>query len=196
MLMYCSLVRFLIDVFVSFIFRIKICGIENIPDNRGCILCANHISNFDPIILRVKVKHEIRFVAKKELFSSIFLSWTLRAFGAIPVDRDKNDLQAYKSAVKTLKDKKILGIFIQGTRSKMTENENINLDGVKNGAAMFALKTNSPVIPVAIHANYKLFSLVKIIIGQPIYFDAPQKITHEILDNTSSLIVTKIEGLK
>lgn len=194
--MFRSLFRFLIDIFVSSIFNIKIYGIENIPDNGGCVLCANHINNFDPIILSVKVKREIHFLAKKELFSSIFLSWTLRAFGAIPVDRNKNDLQAYKSAVKTLKDKKILGIFIQGTRIKMAENENMNLEGVKNGAAMFALKTSSPVIPVAIHANYKLFSLAKIIIGRPIYLDTPQRITHEILDNTSSLIVAKIEELK
>lgn len=193
--MFCAIISFLINIFISFIFRIGIYGIENIPDNTGAILCANHLSNFDPIILRIKIKREIDFMAKKELFNNKFLAYTLKKFGAIPVDRNKNDLESYKSAIKILENKKILGIFIQGTRNK-NKNKNIDFDGAKNGAAMFALKTNLPVIPVTIQANYKLFSLVKINIGKPIYFPESKKITRDILSQTTSIIIKKIQDLK
>ena len=187
-----AIISFVINIFISFLFRIKIYGMENIPDDTGFVLCVNHLSNFDPIILRIKIKHEINFMAKKELFNNKFLAYILKMFGAVPVDRNKNDLMAYKSAIKILKNKKALGMFIQGTRNK---DKNMDFESAKNGAAMFALKTNSPVIPVAIKANYKLFSSVKINIGEPIYFGESKKITHDLLNQTTSIIAKKIQDL-
>ena len=61
---------------------------------------------------------------------------------------------------------------------------------------MFAIKTGSPIVPVAIKSNFKLFSVVEINIGKPIYFDLDKKkIDHEILNNATSRITDQIKFL-
>ena len=37
-------------------YKIKYEGIENIPTDRGFILCSNHVTMFDPILVAVRVK--------------------------------------------------------------------------------------------------------------------------------------------
>ena len=119
-------------------FFIKVDGRENIPQNGPVILCVNHTSNFDPLVLRTQIKREINFLAKKECFENKIIAFLLKKFNAIPVDRNKNDLSAYKNTMRKLKDKEVIGIFIQGTRKKDN-----NFDQAKNGAAMFAIKSNT-----------------------------------------------------
>ena len=127
-------------------------------------------------------------MAKKELFSNKLFSYTLKKFGVFPVDRSKNDLDAYREAIKILKNGKVLGIFIQGTRAQ-------NVDAAKNGAAMFAIKAGVSVIPVGINASYKFFSEVKINIGQPISFQKPSKINQETLEPITTKILCAIKNL-
>lgn len=186
-LYYCIL-NFLVNLFISILFRIKISGLENITSDGPIILCANHLSNFDPLVLRLKVPRTINFMGKKELFANKLFSYTLKKFSVFPVDRSKNDLQAYKTAMKILKDKKILGIFVQGTRNK-------NIEGAKDGAAMFAIKTQTPIIPIGIIASYKPFSVVQINIGKPIRFDKIQKINQESLHPLTLQITNQIKNL-
>ena len=127
-------------------------------------------------------------MAKKELFANRFFAYTFKKFGVFPVDRNKNDLQAYKTAIKILKNNEVLGIFVQGTRKK-------NLDGAKDGAAMFAIKTNLPIVPININANYKFFSTVKINIGKPIYLPTPQKLNQDSLHQATLIITNAIKNL-
>ena len=184
------IINFLVNLFIKLIFRIKIDGSENILSG-PLILCVNHNSNFDPLVLRIKIKREINFLAKKELFDNKILGFLLKKFNVISVDRNKNDLNAYKQVIKNLKNGKLIGIFIEGTRKK-----NHDLAQAKNGAAMFAIKTGSPIVPVAIKSNFKLFSVVEINIGKPIYFDLDKKkIDHEILNNATSRITDQIKSL-
>ncbi len=184
------IINFLVNLFIKLIFRIKVWGSENILSG-PLILCINHSSNFDPLVLRTEIKREINFLAKKELFNNKILGFLLKKFGVIPVDRNKNDLTAYKQVIKNLRNGKLIGIFIEGTRK-----QNHDLAQAKNGAAMFAIKTSSPIIPVAIKSNFKLFSVVEINIGKPIYFDLDKKkIDHEILNNATLEITNQIKLL-
>lgn len=186
--MYYYVLNFLVNLFVSFIFRIKINGLENIPSNGEIILCANHLSNFDPLVLRLKIRRTINFMGKKELFANRLFSYTLKKFSVFPVDRSKNDLQAYKTAMKVLKDEGALGIFVQGTRNK-------NIEGAKDGATMFAMKTGAPIIPIGISSKYKIFSTVLINIGKPIRFEKPEKINQDVLQKATLEITKEIKNL-
>ena len=187
-----AIINFSVNTFIKSIFFIKVYGHENIPQNGPVVLCANHTSNFDPLVLRTQVKREINFLAKKELFQNKLLAFILNRFSVIAVDRDKNDLTAYKNVMHKLKNKEVIGIFLQGTRNK--END---LERAKNGAAMFAIKSNAPVIPIAIKSDFKLFSQVIINIGQPINFNNSntKKLNHEILNQATTKITNQIKFL-
>lgn len=187
-----AIVNFFINTLIKNMFFIKVDGRENIPQNGPVILCVNHTSNFDPLVLRTQIKREINFLAKKECFENKIIAFLLKKFNAIPVDRNKNDLSAYKNTMRKLKDKEVIGIFIQGTRKKDN-----NFDQAKNGAAMFAIKSNTPIVPVAIKSNFKLFSKVMINIGKPIYFNNldTKKFNREILNQATEKITNQIKLL-
>lgn len=142
------------------LYKIEIKGNADLPKEGSYVMASNHIHNFDPVLLAcILKKREIHYLGKKELFKHKFFANIFDKVGVIPVDRNKNDINAIKKALKALKSGEILGIFPQGTRVNSDEE-----NSAKAGMGMFALKTNSPVIPVRIEGNYKLFSKIKITI--------------------------------
>jgi 1-acyl-sn-glycerol-3-phosphate acyltransferase len=102
-------------------------------------------------------------MAKEELFRVPLLSQLIRALGAFPVRRGGGDRQAIKTAMQLLKEKRAVCIFPEGTRSKTGELGHFHL-----GAALIALKTRSPIVPVAIVGPYRLFRPIRVIFGEPI----------------------------
>ena len=131
-----------------------------------CIVCSNHQSNNDVIALGMALyKLKPVFMAKKELFENKLLSWLLRKFNPIPVDRKNPGTGPFKKVIQALKENKVFAIFIQGTRKK-----ELLYDDAKNGVALFVVKGESPVIPIHINATFKLFSKIEIYIGEPIHF--------------------------
>lgn len=150
-------------VFCGVVHPVRVTGKENLPEEGGFMLCANHISFLDPVVTVLYVKRHIRFMGKKELFKNRIVAGVLDAVGAFPVDRGHADLAAVREAIKTLKDGKCLGIFPQGTRS--AGNERTEMHG---GAALIVQRTGSPVIPMYIDGPYKFFRRTDVRIGSPI----------------------------
>lgn len=182
----------LVGMFTKLLFRIKVNGIENIPAEGGCVLCSNHISNWDPVVLQIIMKRHIYYMSKDELFHVFFVGFILRKIGAIPVKRTGADLTAIKLAFKTINSGRILGIFPTGQREKKKgEGE------VKGGVGLIAGKTKAPVVPVHITANFKLFSKVIINIGKPEVF-APaegEKLSADVAQRLSDEIYKRIKDL-
>ncbi|MEG2295473.1 MAG: lysophospholipid acyltransferase family protein, partial [Oscillospiraceae bacterium] len=57
-------------LYFKFMFRVEFEGVENIPKGGGYILASNHRHNFDPILLSLKLKKQIFYLAKMELFDT------------------------------------------------------------------------------------------------------------------------------
>ncbi len=157
---------------VGFLFRIRVTGRENEPDKGGFIVCANHISATDAVVLCYAFrKHQVRFMAKKELFKIPLLSGLIRVLGAFPIDRGGNDVGAIKTAVSMVKEGKCMGIFPQGHRYP---GENPRETATKNGAALICTRAEADVIPVYIQKKnntHKLFRKTNVIIGEKIPFE-------------------------
>ena len=98
-------------------FGYKVIGRENIPEG-GCVICPNHSDVIDPPLVAAAMgnSHRIRLMAKKELFSGKFFGGLITWLGAFPVDRDRADITAIKTALQAVKDGRKLIIFPQGTR--------------------------------------------------------------------------------
>lgn len=157
----CSILRFILNVF----YKIEIIGQENIPNEGKYILIANHKHYFDPLFMIGSIKNRrIIPVAKQELFNIPVLKSILNKLEVIPINRSNPSISTVKSILNQLKNGRILGIFPEGTRCK-------DLNGflpAKPGVALFSIKSKSDIIPMSIITNYRLFSKVRIIIGQPI----------------------------
>ena len=185
--------RFVVNIVFKIIFRFDIEGRENIPEKGRIVLCSNHISVLDPIMLAIAIPRPIIFMAKKELFKNKVLAKLIYSLGAFPVDREGHDLSSIKMSLRTLKEEKILGIFPEGTRVRQ-----MNLDNVKPGVSLISIKSKSPVVPVYIESKYKLFNKVVIKIGEPIYFNDyfGKKLTNEDYKDISVDIMQSIYSLK
>ncbi|MBQ8133938.1 MAG: 1-acyl-sn-glycerol-3-phosphate acyltransferase [Clostridia bacterium] len=158
--------RLLLIPIFKLLFFYKVNGKENVPDEGSYIICSNHMSNYDPVLLAITQKRQINYMAKAELFKNPFFGWIIRHLGAFPVHRGAGDGKAINEAENVLKEGKILGIFIEGTRSKTGE-----FLRPKSGAAIIAQKMNVPVIPVCITPKNKkitIFQRVTISWGRPI----------------------------
>lgn len=142
---------------------VKFVNEENIPAEGAFILCANHISFRDPIYMVLKLKRQINFMAKVELFKIRIVAAVLREVGAFPVDRGKADMSAMRTAFRILKEGGGLGIFPQGTRS--ADNEQTKMHG---GTALIAQRSGATVIPAYVDGPYKWFRKTEIRFGKPV----------------------------
>ncbi len=121
---------------------------ENMPTNGKVIVCCNHIGLSDPVRLAFSQHRQIYYMAKSELFENKPLGLLLRLLGAFPVQRGRGDKQAINRAKELLDEGQVLGLFIEGTRSK---------DGnplqPKAGVVMIAHNYHAPILPCCITAK-------------------------------------------
>ena len=168
-----GILYFLLSGIVGLVFRIKVVGRENEPDEGGFVVCANHISATDPIMICYSFKkHQIRYMAKKELFKIPLLRGFFKSLGAFPVDRGGNDVGAIKTAIKEVAEGRCVGIFPQGHRYP---GEDPRTTKTKNGAALITTKAHSDVVPAYIWRKNKAggaFRRTYVIIGEKIDFEA------------------------
>ncbi|MGN1418579.1 MAG: lysophospholipid acyltransferase family protein [Acutalibacteraceae bacterium] len=129
-------------------FDITCVGEENIPENGGFVLAANHLSFFDPVMLVAFCPRTCHFMAKSDLFEKPFLGSLIKSMNAFPVKRGISDKRALSFAEKIINNGWVLGIFPEGTRSK-----DFRPQQAKNGVAYLARKTKADVLPVSIHRS-------------------------------------------
>ncbi len=153
------------------LFGIKIIGKENIPDEGGVLICSNHIGMRDPVLLAAAYPRQVRFLAKKELFSVPVIRGIITAWGAIRLDRSTTDVGALKKAEEMIRFRQTVSIFPQGHRNPSTP---IGETEFKRGASFIVSHTGCPVLPVYIQTKnqkYGWFPRVKIYIGKLITHD-------------------------
>lgn len=179
-------------VLFSLVYRIEIEGKEHLPERGKAIVSPNHFSMMDPIIIGAFLPRKVNFMAKEELFSNKLFALILNKLGVFPVKRGGADIGAIRTALRILNNGDIFCIFPEGTRSKTGE-----ILKAKPGAAMIAIRARSPIIPIAIIGDYKLFSKVKIIIDKPIYLSDyyDKKVSTDEYRELSQEILNTIRGL-
>ena len=180
------------------LYRIKIVGKENEPPEGPFIVCANHISYQDVAILAASLKHQVRFLAKAELFKIPIFGRFIRACGAYPVERGKGDVGSIKNTLKLIEEGEVVGIYPQGHRYGGIHPADSD---VKGGIGFILTKKRVPVLPVAIQTkNFKvrLFRKTKVIIGKPIMFDEFPEVSgkrNDLYNEISSAVFSNICGL-
>lgn len=182
--------RGLLRMFYAVVFRFKAIGLENIPAEGPVVLCSNHISNFDPPTVGIKVPRKVHYMAKAELFDIPVFGPLIRGLGAFPVKRGGVSKDAIRSAIALLENGGVMGIFPEGSRKAPA--------GMgKKGAAMIAMRSKATVIPVAVIGSYKPFRRMVIRYGQPIDMtafiqdsssDVLERVTDEIMANIREMV--------
>ena len=164
-----TVVYYLGRALLSVLFPATVEGLDRLPRN-GVLLCPNHSSNWDPILiaLRLPVNYRLHIMAKVDLFKNPILAWILRRLGAFPVSRGSSDIQSVKTAMQAIRSGDNLLIFPEGT----TIHNGIGyVDGLpahaKGGVAVIGVRTGATLVPVFVDGPKKPFHRTRIIFGEP-----------------------------
>ncbi|MDQ1376404.1 MAG: 1-acyl-sn-glycerol-3-phosphate acyltransferase [Acidimicrobiaceae bacterium] len=172
------LLKVILTPLLRFFYRVKVEGMENVPQDGPVILASNHVSFCDSIFLPLVLRRRITFVAKAEYFEDPKTAWFFRAVGQIPIKRGGGSAsqRALASAKEILDGGGVFGIYPEGTRSP-----DGRLYKGHTGVARLALACRCPVLSVAMvgtrqaqpigQVKPRLFMPIKVRFSAPMYFD-------------------------
>lgn len=140
------LARTVVNFLLSIAFHIEYEGLYNIPQNgKGYIMAGNHTSYLDPVVLALRIKPWVRYMAKEELMRISGLQWLFRWLGIVPVSRGTGDLSVIEHCAQLTREGYVLGIFPEGTRFPPGQPGK-----PKSGMALIAKMTQADVLPCAV----------------------------------------------
>jgi len=196
------LMRFLVWMLIHTIYRVRVTGMNNIPDEGPVIVASNHVSFADPLILGGMIRRPVRFVMYYKIYKIPVLNFIFRTGKAIPIaGRSENPEileNAYRRMHEVLEEGDVLGIFPEG---KITADGELN--EFKRGIDKIIAQQPVPVVPVALcnmwgslfsrrdplhkRRPYKFWSLIELRIGKAI---PPEEVSAERLQQE----VQKLRG--
>ena len=147
-----DLSRFFSRILIRIFFRGRWSGEENLPCTGGALVCSNHQSAIDPILVGAGVPRRMNYLARESLFRFKPFAWLIRCYNAIPIQREGIGIGGLKETLKRLKRGGMVLIFPEGTRTS---------DGsilpVKPGFCALVRRGKVPIIPVAMHGAFEAF---------------------------------------
>lgn len=175
--MFYGLIKAILTPVFRVFYRVKITGLENVPQTGPVILASNHQAFCDSLFIPYAVKRRVTYVAKAEYFESWKTRWFFRGVGQIPMHRQGGEAAAKSlgEAGELLANGGCLGIYPEGTRPP-----DERLHRGRTGVARLALAACCPVVPIGIKGTRAVqpigarfmrpFKPVEIIFGEPIDF--------------------------
>jgi long-chain acyl-CoA synthetase len=188
--------------------RIDVEGMDNIPRQGGYLLCSNHQSFIDPVILLAVVPLRLILrmfaVGTSEIFGTGFMLRLARIMRTVVVDPDANLIPAMRAGAFGLRHGFGLVLYPEGERS---------IDGApktfKKGAAILSIHLQVPIVPIAIDGIYESwprgksfqkFAPIKIKIGEPMLpppeAEASEEAYAEFTAELKARVVEMWEGLR
>ncbi len=172
-------------LFAVVVFRYRSSRRDWIPETGGGLVCSNHQSYFDPVVVGVCSNRRMNYLARKTLFRFLPFRWLISYLDAIPIDRDGMGLSGIKETLRRLKRGELVLIFPEGTRTRDGE-----MGSLKPGFISVARRSRVPLIPVAMDGAYQAWprggkfprpSRVCVVFGEPLTPDEISELEDEQL---------------
>jgi len=150
------LMRFLSWVFVNIMYRIKVRGLENIPDHGAALIVCNHVSFMDALVIGGSVRRPVRFVMDHNIFRIPIMGFIFRTAHAIPIAPAREDPAALDRAFDRidaeLADGEVVCIFPEGKLTRDGE-----MSEFKRGIERILERRPVPVVPMALRGLWGSF---------------------------------------
>ena len=192
-------VTFIIKLLLKIFCKVEGAQLESVPHKGPLILVINHINFLEvPLIYTLLLPRKVCGIIKKETWNSWFVGMLAKEWEAIPVNRETPGISTFKEAGKALKEKKILCIAPEGTRS----GTGVLVKG-HPGVAFFALQNRVPILIVA-HYGVENFwynikrlkrTRVNFIVGKPFTLASEMKITKNVYQEMTDQIMARMASM-
>ena len=166
-------VRLLGTVCLAPFFRVEARGLEHLPDAGAFVLLAKHQRWEDIPLLGLSVPKPLYYVAKAELFRSVFSRWLLSAMGGIPLNRERplESRRSLRRIIEHLRGGEGVVVFPEGTYYPA------RMGPPRTGLVRMVLsKTSPPFVPVGIRYRKGFRTGVEIRFGRPVQPESSREV--------------------
>lgn len=178
------LLRFLTWLAMRVMYRLRIEGVENVPEEGPALIVANHVSFVDAFLVGAAIHRPTRFVMYYKIYRLPVLNWLFRWARAIPIAGKKEDEatmeRAFAEVKKSLDAGEIVGIFPEGMITYTGE-----MNPFRPGVERILAASPVPVVPVALRGLWgswfsrsdgramvklpkRFWSKVEVVVGHPL----------------------------
>jgi 1-acyl-sn-glycerol-3-phosphate acyltransferase len=135
---------------------VRVKGMENLLSQPVAVCASNHTSYMDTPVIFSALPFQFRILAKKELWPIAFIGWYLDRSGQIPIDtaNPHATMSSLAVGVKALRKGMPLFVFPEGGRT-----ENGGLKPFLSGAAYLAIRSQTPLVPIALSGVFDLLPI-------------------------------------
>jgi len=166
----------LIYLFALDRFNLKTRGLENLPEKGPYLICSNHQSYVDPLVMAAALPWRLFrnsfALGTSDIFGHGFMRRLAGWLRVVVLDPDANLIPAMRAGAFGLSHGLILVLYPEGERTD---------DGTprlfRKGAAILSIHAQAPIVPVAIegfyeawprHKKFPRFNDLQLVFGKPI----------------------------
>jgi 1-acyl-sn-glycerol-3-phosphate acyltransferase len=170
-------------LFGTALYRLRWQGSEHYPATGGALICSNHQSYLDPVLVGLTCSRRMNYLARDTLFKNPVLAPLIRFLDAIPIDREGGGLAGLKETLRRLKAEEQVLIFPEGTRTQDGE-----VLPLKPGFCSVTRRSKVPLVPVGLDGAYQAWprtarlprlGRIAIVVGEPMSPDLIASLTDE-----------------
>jgi len=147
------LMRFLSWLVIKTLYRLRVEGIENLPDEGPALIVCNHVSYIDALLIGGAVPRPARFVMYYRIFRTFGFAWMFKAAKAIPIAGAKEDPalmeKAFDDVDAALADGQLVCIFPEGALTRDGE-----VAKFRGGVERILARRPVPVVPMALRGMW------------------------------------------
>jgi long-chain acyl-CoA synthetase len=134
--------------------HLKMRGLENLPAKGPFVLCSNHQSYVDPLVMAGVLPWRLfRYafaLGTSDIFGKGFMRRLARWIRVVVLDPDANLIPAMRAGFFGLGQGRILVLYPEGERTN-----DGNPTVFRKGAAILSIHAQAPIVPVAIEGFYE-----------------------------------------
>lgn len=165
----------------------KIYGQENLPQQGPAIIVSNHTSYYDWIVMSLLYGEKyIVFLANRDLLNRPVVRWLIKLHIIVYVDTQKPGFSYFKEVLRLLKQRYVVVIYPEGTRSRTGK-----MIWPKPGFVKLAMHAGAPVFPFGIRGAYEIlpphrrlprFKKCDLVCGKAVHINAENPLFRDIFD--------------
>ncbi|MBZ5664294.1 MAG: AMP-binding protein [Acidobacteriia bacterium] len=193
----------LIYLFALDRFHLKTRGLENLPEKGPYLLCSNHQSYIDPLVmagaLPYRLFRDCYALGTSDIFGEGFMRRLARWLRVVVLDPDANLVPAMRAGAFGLSQGRILILYPEGERTN-TGNPTV----FRKGAAILSIHAQAPIVPIAIegfyeawprHKKFPKFTDLQLVFGKPIQPPPLQEASEAAYERLTSELKSRVVAM-
>lgn len=184
-------------------FHLKVRGLENLPEKGPYLLCSNHQSYIEPILmagmLPWRVFRDTFALGTSDIFGQGFLRWLARLLRVVVLDPDANLVPAMRAGAFGLSQERVLVLYPEGER---TNDGNPRV--FRKGAAILSIHQQAPIVPIAVEGFYEAwprhkklpkFTDLRMVFGKPILPPPASEASEAAYERLTAELKARVVGM-